>query len=155
VRYAIDSTISITPDDPTPYSEIVKYLNRADVQATLGTEVSTYESCSDAMGWEFSKAGDLMRGDSTYLGALLDRGVRVLLFAGDYDFICNWIGNDAWARGVEWSGQEEFSAQPLVEWAVDGKRVGKTRSARRFTFATVEGAGHMVRYRFFNTHRSF
>lgn len=45
---------------------------------------------------------------------------------------------------MEWSGQEEFRAQPLKDWNVDGKRVGKVRSAKGLTFATIEGAGHMV-----------
>ena len=27
---------------------------------------------------------------------LLANGVKVLIYAGDCDFICNWIGNKAW-----------------------------------------------------------
>lgn len=34
--------------------------------------------------------------------------------------------------------------EELRDWVVDGKRAGRTRSAKGFTFATVEGAGHMV-----------
>ena len=47
---------------------------------------------------------------------------------------------------MEWSGQEEFASQRLREWTVAGVKAGVTRSAKNglFTFATVEGAGHMV-----------
>ena len=47
---------------------------------------------------------------------------------------------------LEWSGHEEFSTQSLREWKIDGKSVGTTRSAKGLTFATIDGAGHMVRY---------
>lgn len=46
---------------------------------------------------------------------------------------------------TEWTGQEAFAAQPLREWDVDGLTAGLTRSAGPFTFATIDGAGHMVR----------
>lgn len=34
----------------------------------------------------------------------------------------------------------------LREWTIDGKVAGRTRSAKGLTFATIEGAGHMVRW---------
>lgn len=45
---------------------------------------------------------------------------------------------------LEWTGQEEFTSQPLREWMVDGAVAGLTRSAGPFTFVTLDGAGHMV-----------
>jgi cathepsin A (carboxypeptidase C) len=45
---------------------------------------------------------------------------------------------------MEWSGQSKFASQELREWSIDGKRVGLTRAAEGLTFASVEGAGHMV-----------
>ena len=65
---------------------------------------------------------------------------------GSYDWICNWVGNERWTLALEWSGQEEFASQKLREWTVAGVKAGVTRSAKNglFTFATVEGAGHMV-----------
>lgn len=47
---------------------------------------------------------------------------------------------------MKWSGQENFVAQELRDWEVGGQRVGKTRSFGGLTFATIEGAGHMVPY---------
>jgi carboxypeptidase C (cathepsin A) len=45
---------------------------------------------------------------------------------------------------MEWSGQEGYRSQKAREWLVGGKRAGKTRSYGGLTFATVDGAGHMV-----------
>jgi carboxypeptidase C (cathepsin A) len=129
----------------TFYREMVKYLNRKDVQALLGVEVPTYASCSDPVGLDFGVTLDVMKGATDYVSALLERDIRVLIYVGTYDWICNWLGNEAWTLALEWSGQAEFSSQPLTEWAVDGKRAGRTRHAKGFTFATVDAAGHMVR----------
>lgn len=49
------------------------------------------------------------------------------------------------SRELEWTGQTAFAEQPLREWAVDGEVAGITRGAKGFTFATIDGAGHMVR----------
>ncbi|KAF7338843.1 Carboxypeptidase [Mycena sanguinolenta] len=126
--------------------EIVKYLNRKDVQALLGVEISKYQSCSDNVGRDFSLTLDMMKGATEYVSALLDRDVRVLIYVGTYDWVCNWLGNEAWTLALEWSGQAEFTSQPLTEWKIDGKRAGQTRHAKGFTFATVDAAGHMVPY---------
>lgn len=45
---------------------------------------------------------------------------------------------------MDWSGKQEFTAAEKREWLVDGKRAGLTRSAKGLTFATIDGAGHMV-----------
>lgn len=56
------------------------------------------------------------------------------------------VGNERMARELEWTGQQDFVRQSLRDWTVDGKVAGITRGANGFTFATVQGAGHMVRW---------
>ena len=34
---------------------------------------------------------------------LLENGVRVLVYSGDKDFICNWRGGEAWTYALEWA----------------------------------------------------
>jgi carboxypeptidase C (cathepsin A) len=87
----------------------------------------------------------MIKGAKDYVSALLERDIRVFIYVGTYDWVCNWIGNEAWTLALEWSGHADFSSQPLREWTVDGKRAGKTRDAKGLTFATVDAAGHMVR----------
>lgn len=54
---------------------------------------------------------------------------------------------------LEWTGQQAFVSQPLRNWTVEDKVAGVTRSAGSFTFATVAGAGHMVRNLYNLKHR--
>lgn len=46
---------------------------------------------------------------------------------------------------MDWSGKEAFASRPLVDWSMDGHVAGKTRAHGGLTFATVNGAGHLVR----------
>jgi hypothetical protein len=39
-----------------------------------------------------------------YVTGLLERGVRVLVYVGENDYICNWIGNLGWSEQLDWSG---------------------------------------------------
>ena len=48
---------------------------------------------------------------------------------------------------LEWTKQDAFRSQPLRDWTVDGKVAGVVRSGGGLTYATISGAGHMVRPR--------
>ncbi|KAJ7729501.1 serine carboxypeptidase [Mycena maculata] len=131
-------------------SYIRSYLDRPDVRETLGVDPSlttNFSSCSNTVGYAFNDRLDGYHSTQHYVAALLEREVRVLIYVGTYDWICNFIGNERWTLAMEWSGKEEFANQELKPWGTgdDGSRIGLTRSAKGLTFATVEGAGHMVR----------
>ena len=88
-----------------------------------------------------------MRGYQGYVADMLNddaQDIRVLIYAGDADFICNWIGNKAWAVDLEWAHGAEFAAAPDEEWTVDGAVAGKRRTVSGFSFVQVYDAGHMV-----------
>ncbi|KAH9992500.1 serine carboxypeptidase [Russula compacta] len=128
---------------------IAHFLDRPDIRAILGVDPRVpekFSSCSTKVGMAFNAAGDHLHSSMDYVGALLARQVRVLIYVGTYDWICNWVGNEAWTLALEWHGQRDFAALPLREWQVDGHVAGKTRSAHGLTFATVDAAGHMVPY---------
>ena len=57
------------------------------------------------------------------------------------DFICNWLGNQAWALGLEWSGKAAFNAASMKPWSVDGAPAGLVRNSGAFTFLRVFDAG--------------
>lgn len=83
-----------------------------------------------------------------YVAELLERGVKVLIYVGDLDWICNWVGNERWVRRMAWSGKEGLAKEEMKEWATgDGETIstaGRSMSFGGLTFATVSGAGHMV-----------
>jgi cathepsin A (carboxypeptidase C) len=94
----------------------------------------------------FLLAGDWMRPYVEYIPQLLESGIKVLIYAGDADYICNWIGNKAWTEALEWSGQEEFNEAKDIVWKskITGKEAGELKMYGNFAFLRVYEAGHMV-----------
>lgn len=80
------------------------------------------------------------------LSQLVESGLQVLLWAGDADWICNWVGNLDVANAVTFNGAEEFRGKELVPYSVDGVEKGRVKSVGEFTFLRVFGAGHEVPY---------
>ncbi|KAK9763844.1 hypothetical protein K7432_009137 [Basidiobolus ranarum] len=122
------------------------WLNRPEIRSELGVakEVGKFESCSNAVGDNFSKTPDNMLNFADRLPVLLKAGIRVLLYAGDADFICNWMGNKAVALGIQWSGTQNFNGANDTLWRVNGTDAGEVRTYDKLTFARVFKAGHMV-----------
>lgn len=81
-----------------------------------------------------------------YVSELLDEGISVLIYAGDADFICNWIGNKAWVKELQWSGHKLFNSAQDHMWVstLSGKEAGEILSYDKLTFLRVYEAGHMV-----------
>ncbi|KAI8904851.1 Alpha/Beta hydrolase protein [Gorgonomyces haynaldii] len=140
-------------------NDIETYLNIPEIQEQLGVDVQ-YEGCKKDVNMNFLLAGDWMHPYVEYIAPLLEEGVKVLIYAGDADYICNWIGNKAWVLALEWSGQDDFNNAKDVEWVSEktGKPAGEFRMAGNLAFLRVFEAGHMVPYdqpehsnEFFNT----
>ena len=67
------------------------------------------------------------------------------LAAGDCDFICNYMGNEAWTLDLNWAGRDGFQAAPQQDWIpTNGPAKGLSRSYGGLTFLRVYNAGHMV-----------
>lgn len=64
----------------------------------------------------------------------MDRGLRVLVFAGQYDLICNHVGIERVLRRVEWRGQKDWLLAASGTWAPEGKPVGFVRAHQNLEF---------------------
>ncbi|KZT09098.1 alpha/beta-hydrolase [Laetiporus sulphureus 93-53] len=128
---------------------IAAYLDKPKIRSLIDVDpslTSNFSGCSNTVAVAFSMTDDAYFPTQYYIAALLERGIRALVYAGANDWICNWVGNDRMALALEWTGQEAFVSQPLREWKIDGAVAGLTRSSGPFTFLTLDGAGHMVPY---------
>lgn len=127
---------------------IGQYLNMNSTRKLLGVDdkVESFSSCSNAVGLAFNRRLDEIAPGPYYIAGLLERGINILIYVGTYDWICNWVGNLHWVEALEWRGQEAYNAVPVSEWFVDEEKAGITKGWKGLTYATVEGAGHMVPY---------
>jgi len=124
------------------FSPIENYLNRKDVQASLGVD-TTYKTCNPIVNLEFISSGDWLTDFQPEIKGLLEAGIPVLIYAGEYDFICNWRGNYRWVSDLKWSGAAGFAQATNSTWEVDGKTAGYLKSSGGLAFLKVLNAGHM------------
>ena len=132
-------------------SYITKWLNQKSVMKALGVEVESYDSCNFDINRNFLFQGDWMQPFQRLVPGILEK-IPVLIYAGDADFICNWLGNKAWTEALEWPGQKQFKAAELEDLRIeldgskDGRKIGQVKSHGNFTFMRIFQAGHMVPY---------
>lgn len=126
---------------------ISDWLNQPNVLKALGVEVDGYDSCNFDINRNFLFNGDWMQPYHRLVPGLIEQ-IPVLVYAGDADFICNWLGNKAWTEALEWPGQKKFAPSKLTDLklnaASDGKKIGEWKSEGNFTYMRIHAGGHMV-----------
>lgn len=129
---------------------VEKFLNKDDVQKALGTLNKKYKVCNDSVGNSFSSYGDSPRDYSQSLGKLLGKNIPVLIYAGDKDFICNWLGNMAVAKAIEWDDKDKFNKVSFKDWKIKNsdsdKTAGQVLNHKHLSFLRIYDSGHMVPY---------
>eukprot|EP00798_Chlamydomonas_sp_ICE-L_P017886 gene17886-24278_t len=108
----------------------------------LGVGDRKWQSCNMAVHWNLM--GDWMRNFDSVLPEMLADGVKMNIYAGEYDLICNYLGNKRWVSALPWDGNEGWNSAPEKDWMVEGQRAGSVQSYGPLTFTRVAKAGHMV-----------
>lgn len=139
---------------------VEKYLNRKDIRRQLGVNksVSAFKTCSKKTEQDFASSGDPWISTTNQVVYLLNKGVSVLIFAGEYDWI--WyvpvvVIFDSQQLGrypelayfkIFWMGWSAilslFVKSSVVCWRETSRY---DTESREFNLVTVAKAGHMVR----------
>lgn len=122
------------------------WLQQDHVKQALGVDSKIqFQTCNGFVNQLFQRKGDEIYPYVDDYHKLLDQySLPVLVYAGDHDYICNWIGNYYWTNALQWSGKEKFNKAAYTHWKVDGKAAGEIKNHDKFTFLRVYDAGHMV-----------
>lgn len=130
--------------DPTPPKYFNAYLNLPDVQQALGVDLN-YTQSNDDIYYAFARTGDFAYPIFIEdLEEIIDSGIRVSLFYGDADYICNWFGGEAVSNQLNYTHATEFSKTGYVPFTVDGQEYGEVREYGNFNFLRIYEAGHEV-----------
>lgn len=77
--------------------------------------------------------------------------IPVMLFNGNRDIICNYMGTEDFVAKMEWNGGVGFGSSSehndrgqAIDWVFDSEVVGYIKTARNLTFVNVFDASHMV-----------
>lgn len=144
-EYSKRDNYDVRQFDPSPFPPeyYQQYLNTEKVQHAIGAFVN-FTDGSDVVSDAFAATGDdsralTIRSDTR---KLLERGVSIILYYGDADFLCNWIGGEVVAENLEVPGFEKAGYTNIT--TSDGIVHGQVRQIGTFAFVRVYDAGHMV-----------
>jgi carboxypeptidase C (cathepsin A) len=86
--------------NPDPYPPALEpYLQSSAVTSEIGSQSpSPWTETNYEVYSEFAATGDLMRSASPNLEMVINSGVRTVIYDGDADYICNYIGVEAMVR---------------------------------------------------------
>ena len=153
--------------NPDPYPPALEpYLHSSAVTSKIGSHSTWVKGNTDIYD-QFAATGDWMRSSSPNLEAVINAGVRTVIYAGDADFIVNYMGVEALVRTSEAFSfpygpctdpvafflqasslntrfSAEFASQHFATYTVNGKPVGLYKNAGTFSYLRVFGAGHEV-----------
>jgi hypothetical protein len=134
-------------DDPTPPSYFINLLNNATTQDALGVNLNYTQFSNNEIYYAFQQTGDFVY-DSFLkdLEEILSYGVRVTMYYGDADYICNWLGGAAVSEAVNYTYSDDFRKAGYEPFIVNGTELGEVRSYGNFSFLRVYEAGHEVPY---------
>ncbi|RMZ92347.1 hypothetical protein DV736_g404, partial [Chaetothyriales sp. CBS 134916] len=129
--------------DPFPPTYYVDYLNTPQVQAAIGAYVN-YSESNTAVGDNFESTGDDDRkyGTVAALQKLLASNITVVMYFGDADYNCNWLGGQVVATQVH---APDYAHAGFVNISTSDNVVhGQARQAGTFAFVRIYESGHEV-----------
>ena len=114
------------------------FLLQDAVEQAIGVTGRPWAECNQTVHIYLSL--DFMDDLTQNLTYLIDKGLNVLLYHGDKDFICNWRGGEVLTNNLDWSGKYVFQNQSYTTF----EDYGEYKHVDNFTFYRVYNAGHMV-----------
>lgn len=114
------------------------WLNRADVRMALHIpgNVQSWDLCSDKVSKHYYRIYSTMH--DFYL-ALLSKGLRALVYNGDTDMACNFLGDHWFVMSLNQKKTADYKP-----WICNNQIAGFHEQYGNLTFLTIKGAGHMV-----------
>lgn len=126
--------------DPFPSVSFITYLNTPGAQSALGA-FQNFTLISNTVYNIFITQG---YDRANELATLVKNGVTVVLFHGDSDWECNWIGGEASANMVKVPGFLQAGYVNIT--TSDGIVHGQVKQSGAFSFVRIYQSGHFVSF---------
>lgn len=124
-------------------SALDRFMARTDVRRELGVGERSFSDCNEDI--ETIMLADNYADITPTVVELLDKySLKMAFYAGDQDWVCDVLGQNAWVSSIGWKSQQEMNAAVWKDWYVNGKSMGKLRAHENLLQGVVNNAGHMV-----------
>ncbi|KAJ6256889.1 hypothetical protein Dda_8759 [Drechslerella dactyloides] len=90
---------------------------------------------------DFMNSGDWGKSLAPLIPGILAK-IPVLLYYGEADVICNWLGGRDVVEQLQWPGQKTFNNASMTPWNFAGKQLGEYKTAEGLTFVKIDNMGH-------------
>ena len=119
-------------------SYIGKYVNQKSVRAALNipSHVKNWETCSADVESTYQNQYTTMK---PLVLELLRAGKRGLIYNGDVDMACNFLGDEWFVDDLGLTLVSDYK-----EWHLQNQVAGYVKHFDNLVYATVKGSGHMV-----------
>lgn len=152
----VDSYPACGNNWPEGLTQVTQFLNRDDVQGALHVS-KKWDECNGAIFKAFKPPREQLA--AGLLKGLLDDGIKVQLFSGTNDLICNYMSTELVLRKylgdyIE-EGDDTFDDASLaprdtmflpLSWNHEGEVAGEAQFWGPLSYVKVTGASHMVSY---------
>ncbi|CAG8530572.1 3549_t:CDS:2, partial [Scutellospora calospora] len=78
------------------------------------------------------------------LSEIVGKGIRTLLYHGDADADCDWIGGLNVSNSIKWNNQKNFNSAPFRDFIANNGTAGQIKSSNCLTYVKIHQAGHEV-----------
>ncbi|KAI0337935.1 alpha/beta-hydrolase [Trametopsis cervina] len=128
---------------PPDLQHMYTYLRRREVVSAIhATDApSQWQECNRNIHRNFNTKHS--NSSITLLPKVLEK-IPLLLFAGDQDLICNYVGIENLIAGLTWNGQTGLGTVQTQSWSVGGAPAGTWVSSRNLTYVKIFNASHMA-----------
>ncbi|KAI0719349.1 serine carboxypeptidase [Cerioporus squamosus] len=128
--------------------DITLYVNDIARKERIGAEGAFSEVNSGVL---FDFAGEWMQNSLPTLEAVVDAGVRTILYVGEADYLFNYFGVEAMLAQMQTKFSSGWAKQDFSSYTVHGEPAGLFKNAGTLSYLRVPGAGHEVpAYKFGN-----
>lgn len=154
----VDSFPACGNNWPETLGDVTKYLNVPEVQTALNVKShKTWSECNNNIFKIFKPSGDQL--SSNLLSGLLEDGLKIQLFSGVNDLICNYLSTEMVLKHhlrdfIDNEGEKnaDFSERGIqsmdmsLKWEHDGEVSGEAEIWGNLSYIKVDDASHMVAY---------
>mmetsp|Transcript_3560 Transcript_3560/g.4843 ORF Transcript_3560/g.4843 Transcript_3560/m.4843 type:complete len:231 (-) Transcript_3560:437-1129(-) len=130
-------------DSPPEQDYFAEFVQRPEVRRAIHAGAETSFG-GDAKTCEMNLVEDFHRSMAPRVVALLEKGVKVMIYVGQLDIIIGAPLVEAFVPKLEWGGQKEYQAASRSLWYVGSRVAGYVRQARNLIQVTVRAAGHIL-----------
>ena len=128
-----------------PYNNYLtnEYLNRQDVQEathmiSTGQSKRIITECNDQV-YDHLQLDEMLLVSSD-LFPFINDNIRMIIYNGQFDFICNHYGTSEYLKQIDFDFQQEYKAQRYM-WIVNNQTAGYSRTANHNNFIYLLGLG--------------